>query len=201
MNAPQGARPGTPNSSVSGALAGPHAPYRMFSHRCRCYPFLLRHFSKAALSPASASTAMCSLLPTEIARPEERLHVARHRVGHSCRNGSRTWNRAEKRFTERALSRAETFQLVKRHARPADLSPAISCHSFRATRITAFLQGGGSLELAQRLAGHASPRTTSSMIEHPTLSRRPRSNAFTIGSTLLVAQVCTAALWARSDGP
>ncbi|WP_382164093.1 hypothetical protein [Hydrogenophaga sp. ANAO-22] len=33
-------------------------------------------------------------------------------------------------------------------------------HSMRATGITAYLKNGGSLEIAQQLAGHASPVTT-----------------------------------------
>ncbi len=33
-------------------------------------------------------------------------------------------------------------------------------HTFRATGITAYLSNGGTLEHAQRIAGHASPKTT-----------------------------------------
>ena len=36
----------------------------------------------------------------------------------------------------------------------------ISCHSFRATGITTYLQNGGKLEIAQQMAGHESARTT-----------------------------------------
>ena len=34
------------------------------------------------------------------------------------------------------------------------------CHTFRATGTTAHLSNGGTLEHAQRIAGHASPKTT-----------------------------------------
>ncbi len=34
------------------------------------------------------------------------------------------------------------------------------CHSFRATGITCYLEGRGTLEKAQQMASHASPRTT-----------------------------------------
>ena len=34
------------------------------------------------------------------------------------------------------------------------------CHTFRATGITAYLSNGGTLEHAQRIAGHSSPKTT-----------------------------------------
>ena len=50
--------------------------------------------------------------------------------------------------------------MVKRRAEAADLPPGICCHSFRATGITTYLGNGGSIEEAQRIAGHRSPRTT-----------------------------------------
>ena len=34
------------------------------------------------------------------------------------------------------------------------------CHTFRATGITAYLENGGTIEKAQAIAAHASPRTT-----------------------------------------
>jgi integrase/recombinase XerD len=34
------------------------------------------------------------------------------------------------------------------------------CHTFRATGITAYLSNGGTLEHAQQIAAHASPKTT-----------------------------------------
>ena len=45
---------------------------------------------------------------------------------------------------------------------PADLRKEMPTgrHTCRATGITAFLEGGGNIETAQRLAGHADPRTT-----------------------------------------
>lgn len=55
----------------------------------------------------------------------------------------------------------------KRAARPnrsraadAGLTTAVCCHSFRATGITAYLENGGTLEHAQQIAAHESPRTT-----------------------------------------
>ena len=49
---------------------------------------------------------------------------------------------------------------VKRRAPGAGLSANVSCHTFRATGITAYLENGGSLENAQKIAAHESPRTT-----------------------------------------
>ena len=50
--------------------------------------------------------------------------------------------------------------MVRRRARLAGLSEAISCHSFRATGITLYLLAGGDLERAQARAHHADSRTT-----------------------------------------
>lgn len=36
----------------------------------------------------------------------------------------------------------------------------MSCHTFRATGITAYLENGGTIENAQAIAAHESPRTT-----------------------------------------
>src|ERR1019366_7281629 len=36
----------------------------------------------------------------------------------------------------------------------------ISCHTFRATGITSYLENGGTIEKAQQIAAHESPKTT-----------------------------------------
>ena len=38
--------------------------------------------------------------------------------------------------------------------------PQANCHTFRATGVTAYLLNGGTLERAQAIAAHESPRTT-----------------------------------------
>jgi integrase len=58
------------------------------------------------------------------------------------------------------MNRIDVFQMIKRRATEAGLPPNTSCHTFRATGITAYLQNGGTLEKAQALAAHESPRTT-----------------------------------------
>ena len=40
------------------------------------------------------------------------------------------------------------------------LPPSTCCHTFRATGITAYLSNGGTLDHAQQIAEHASPKTT-----------------------------------------
>ncbi|MGH9398175.1 MAG: tyrosine-type recombinase/integrase [Terriglobia bacterium] len=63
-------------------------------------------------------------------------------------------------LTDRPLSRVEVFLMIKRRARAAGLPPSTCCHTFRATGITAYLSNGGTLENAQAIAAHESPRTT-----------------------------------------
>ena len=63
-------------------------------------------------------------------------------------------------LTGRALSRRLVLAMIKRRAAAADLPPSTCCHTFRATGITAYLSNGGTLEHAQQIAGHASPKTT-----------------------------------------
>jgi site-specific recombinase XerD len=51
-------------------------------------------------------------------------------------------------------------RMLKRRLKDAGLSDAFAPHSFPATGITNFLENGGTLEVAQRIAGHADSRTT-----------------------------------------
>ena len=69
-------------------------------------------------------------------------------------------DRAGERLTGRALSRRVVLAMIKRRAAAAGLPPSTCCHTFRATGITAYLSNGGTLEHAQQIAGHASPKTT-----------------------------------------
>ncbi len=64
-------------------------------------------------------------------------------------------------LTERPLDRSYVFRMIRRRAGKVGIPPdRVSCHTFRATGITNYLSHGGTLEIAQRIAGHASPRTT-----------------------------------------
>lgn len=63
-------------------------------------------------------------------------------------------------LTTRGMSRSDAWRMVKRRAEAAGLPSGTCCHSFRATGITAYLSNGGTLEKAQAIAAHASPRTT-----------------------------------------
>ncbi|MEX2140464.1 MAG: tyrosine-type recombinase/integrase [Pirellulales bacterium] len=65
-----------------------------------------------------------------------------------------------KRLSDRRLNRREVLAMVKRRALKAALPYSICCHTFRATGITAYLENGGTIEKAQQIAAHESPRTT-----------------------------------------
>jgi site-specific recombinase XerD len=63
-------------------------------------------------------------------------------------------------LSDRPLPRANAFHMVQRRAKEAGIETTVGCHSFRATGITIYLLNGGSLEKAQMMAAHESPRTT-----------------------------------------
>ena len=71
----------------------------------------------------------------------------------------RSVNRS-KELTGRRLNRRRAWEMVKRRARQAGIEKDISPHSMRATGITSFLENGGELEAAQRIAAHSDSRTT-----------------------------------------
>lgn len=54
----------------------------------------------------------------------------------------------------------DVLRMVKRRARTAGLPRGTCNHTFRATGITAYLENGGTIEHAQAIAAHESPRTT-----------------------------------------
>lgn len=58
------------------------------------------------------------------------------------------------------MSRIDVYKMIKRRAKAAGVASDIGCHTFRATGITAYLIGGGTVESAQQIAKHKSPRTT-----------------------------------------
>lgn len=65
-----------------------------------------------------------------------------------------------RQLTQRRMHRTEVWQMIKRRASRAGLPDNIGCHTFRATGITTYLENGGTVERAQQIAAHESPRTT-----------------------------------------
>jgi site-specific recombinase XerD len=65
-----------------------------------------------------------------------------------------------RRLTENPITRTDVLRMIKRRAEDAGLPSSTCCHTFRATGITAYLENGGTIENAQAIAAHESPRTT-----------------------------------------
>jgi integrase/recombinase XerD len=66
----------------------------------------------------------------------------------------------EHRITDRPMASIDALKMIKRRATAASLPSTTCCHTFRATGITAYLENGGTIEGAQAIAAHESPRTT-----------------------------------------
>jgi integrase/recombinase XerD len=58
------------------------------------------------------------------------------------------------------MIRSDVLYMIKGRAKGARLPYSTCCHTPGATGITAYLQNGGTLEHAQQIAAHQSPRTT-----------------------------------------
>jgi integrase len=58
------------------------------------------------------------------------------------------------------MHRIDAYRMIQRRTAELAMKVKIGCHTFRATGITAYLEAGGTLENAQAMAAHESPRTT-----------------------------------------
>jgi integrase/recombinase XerD len=65
-----------------------------------------------------------------------------------------------RQLTTNSITRTDVLRMIKRRALAAGLPTSTCCHTFRATGITAYLENGGTIEKAQAIAAHESPRTT-----------------------------------------
>jgi integrase len=54
----------------------------------------------------------------------------------------------------------DAYRMIQRRVETTSIKTRIGNHTFRATGITAYLKNKGTLETAQQLANHESPRTT-----------------------------------------
>jgi site-specific recombinase XerD len=63
-------------------------------------------------------------------------------------------------LTDKPMNRVDAYRMVRRRTAEAGFKIKLGCHVFRATGITAYLEAGGTLENAQAMAAHESPRTT-----------------------------------------
>jgi integrase/recombinase XerD len=66
-----------------------------------------------------------------------------------------------RQLTANGLDRRNVYDMVRRRGKEAGVNVGgLCCHSFRATGITLYMENGGSIGEAQKLANHADPRTT-----------------------------------------
>ena len=63
-------------------------------------------------------------------------------------------------LTAKRMGRRDVWHMIRRRAESIGLPARTCCHTFRATGITAYLENGGTIEKAQTIAAHESPRTT-----------------------------------------
>src|SRR4051794_20717999 len=63
-------------------------------------------------------------------------------------------------LTGEPMHRIDADRIIRRRATEAGFKQKLRRYVFRATGITAYLEAGGTLENAQAMAGHESPRTT-----------------------------------------
>jgi integrase len=63
-------------------------------------------------------------------------------------------------LTGKRMNRVDAYRMVRRRTAEAGFKIKLGCHVFRATGITPYLEAGGTLENAQAMAAHESPRTT-----------------------------------------
>jgi site-specific recombinase XerD len=66
------------------------------------------------------------------------------------------------RFTGKwhRMTQPDAYRVLRRRAKQAGIETRIGNHSMRATGITDYLKSNGTLEYAQQMANHSSPRTT-----------------------------------------
>jgi len=58
------------------------------------------------------------------------------------------------------MTQPAAYRVLRRRAKQAGIETRIGNHSMRATGITDYLKSKGTLEYAQQMANHSSPRTT-----------------------------------------
>jgi integrase/recombinase XerD len=64
------------------------------------------------------------------------------------------------KLSDRPMSRVDAWYMVRRRAKDAGMKTAIGNHSFRAIGITDYLERGGDINVAKRMAGHSNVKTT-----------------------------------------
>lgn len=76
------------------------------------------------------------------------------------RRFSRPLAKTRRQSRLRHVNRRTIWWLVKSRTKAGGIAKPVCCHSFRATGITEYMNYGGTLDIAQRIAGHAQLSTT-----------------------------------------
>jgi integrase/recombinase XerD len=63
-------------------------------------------------------------------------------------------------LTRKPMWQQDAYRMIQRRAADAGIKTRIGNHTFHVTGITAYLKNKGTLEAAQQIANHESPRTT-----------------------------------------
>ena len=114
-----------------------------------------------APAPGERRQATRHARPSYPGRLSRRVRESR-RASPSDRKGPlfRTAPGTGSELTRNPLRTADVWRMIRRRAKQTGIRTEIGCHSFRATGITNYLEHDGTLEKAQQMASHASPRTT-----------------------------------------
>jgi hypothetical protein len=87
------------------------------------------------------------------------------------------------------MHRVDAYEMVRRRTAEAGFKGKFGCHVFRAIGVTAYLEAGGTLENAQAMAPHESPRTNQPYDRRGDEIRRGRADRDLAGSLALSVYV------------
>jgi integrase len=88
------------------------------------------------------------------------MNTSRRPASPAIRTGRCFRTTGRKTGTQHPMWQQDAYRMIQRRAAGVGLKTKIGNHTFRATGITAYLKNKGTLEAAQHIANHESPRTT-----------------------------------------
>lgn len=86
--------------------------------------------------------------------------IADQKHGPLFRTIAKNTSGRQAQLTDQPMKQVYAWKMVQRRMRLADIAGTANNHTFRATGITSYLENGGTLEKAQQMAAHSSPKTT-----------------------------------------
>jgi integrase/recombinase XerD len=115
-----------------------------------------RWWLRSMRKTASSTKCLAITSSKNISMPTSRLRALKTTARGRC-SAPRL---ARQRNSAESIRRGDVWSMVRRRAAGAGIATAIGCHTFRATGITDYLTNGGRIEVAQRMAGHSTAKTT-----------------------------------------